>query len=94
MGSDPLALFIQGHWIEEVVDLAFAVAERILMDSYPVQQREMEIGQRRALFVLDVPPTPHAARRATRDQNGKVLMVVQTGVAHPASVQVDRVVEQ
>src|SRR5262245_66232348 len=54
----------------------------------------MEIGQRRALFVLDVPPTPHAARRSTRDQNRKVLVVVQTRVTHPASVQVDSVVQQ
>src|SRR5215813_13970615 len=64
------------------------------MDSRVIQQREMEIGQRRALFVLNVPPTLHAERSATRDQNGKVLMVVQTRVAHPAAVQVDGVVEQ
>ena len=54
----------------------------------------MEVGQRRAALVLDVPATPHAGRRAARDQNGKVLMVVHAGVAHPASVQVDRVIEQ
>ena len=54
----------------------------------------MEIGQGRAALVLDVPATPHAARGAARDQNGKVLMVVDTGVAHPASVQIDGVIEQ
>src|SRR5215510_12324260 len=64
------------------------------MDAHVVQQREMKIGQRCALFVLDVPPTPHPTRRATRDQNRQVLMVVQTRVAHSTSVQIDGVVEQ
>src|SRR5690349_13171295 len=64
------------------------------MDSHLIQQREMEIGERRALFVLDVPPAPHAARRSTSDQNRQVLMVVQTRIAHSTSVQIDGVVEQ
>ena len=61
-------------------DLALAVAELIQTDSHPVQQREVEIGQRHAFLVLDVPATPHAGRRATRDENWKVLMVVDAGV--------------
>ena len=47
------------------------------MNSHPIEQREMEIGQRRAIFALDVPATPHAARGATGDQNGQVVVVVR-----------------
>src|SRR5262245_36970720 len=54
----------------------------------------MEVGQRSSLFVLNVPPTSHATRSTTRDENRKVLVVVQARVAHPASVQIHGVVEQ
>src|SRR5713101_2918651 len=43
---------------------------------------------------MDVPATPHAARGPACNQNWKILMIVQAGVAHPASVQVNGVVEQ
>src|SRR6266850_8283438 len=64
------------------------------MHSRPVEQREVEIGQRRAILVPDVPATLYAARGATRDENWKVLMVVNTGIAQPASVHVDGIIEQ
>src|SRR5437867_11401308 len=59
-----------------------------------IEQREVEVCQRAALLVPDVTATLHAGPSATRDQNWKVLMVVNTGVAQPASVQVHRVIEQ
>src|SRR5438034_9002488 len=64
------------------------------MDPHAVEQSEVQVCQRRAVLVPDVTATPHAGRGATRDQNWKVLMVVNTGVAQPASVQVHRVIEQ
>src|SRR5437667_6645678 len=64
------------------------------MHPHAIEQREVEICQRRAILVPDVTATPHSGRSATRDQNWKVLMVVNTGVAQPASVQVHRVIEQ
>src|SRR5712691_7224807 len=64
------------------------------MNSCTVEQCEVEISQRRSILVPDVPASLHAARSATRDQNRKVLMIVNTGVAQPASVQVDGVIEQ
>src|SRR6266516_243133 len=64
------------------------------MDPHAVEQREVEVCQRSAILVPDVTATPHAGRSATSDQNWKVLVVVNTGVAQPASVQVHRVIEQ
>src|SRR5437773_12086955 len=64
------------------------------MHPHAIEQREVEIRQRRAIRVPDVTATPHSGRSATRDQNWKVLMVVNTGVAQPASVQVHRVIKQ
>ena len=39
---------------EQLVDLAMAVGERIEADADFVEQRQMQIGQRRRLLVLDV----------------------------------------
>src|SRR5439155_1106642 len=50
--------------------------------------------QRCSILVTDMTATLHAGRSTIRDQNWKVLMVVNTGVAQPASVQVHRVIEQ
>ena len=54
----------------------------------------MEIREGCPILVLDVPPTSQAGCGAACDQNREVHVVVQAGVAHPASVQVDRIVEQ
>src|SRR5436309_15062153 len=64
------------------------------MPPHAIEQREVESCQRRAILVPDVTATPHSGRSATRDQNWTVLMVVNTGVAQPASVQVHRVIKQ
>src|SRR5437773_11139965 len=64
------------------------------MNAHAVEQREVEIRQCCWILIPDVPAPPHAARGATRDQNRKVLMVVNTGIAQPASIQVNGVIEQ
>ena len=63
-------------------------------DADAVQQRHVEIRQGRPVLVFDVPPTLQAGRGAAGDQNREVHVVVQTRVAHPASVQEHGVVEQ
>src|SRR5437660_1331439 len=64
------------------------------MHTHAIEQREVEICQRCSILVTDMTATLHAGRSTARDQNWKVLMVVNTGVAQPASVQVHRVIEQ
>ena len=64
------------------------------MHAGPVQQRQVQIRQRCPILIPDVLPASQAGRRATRDQNREVHVVVQTRVTHPAPVQVDRIVEQ
>src|SRR5256885_819544 len=79
---------------EEVFNLSVAVAEFIQTYADPVQQREVEVRQRRAVLVRDVAATTQSGRRAARDQDGKIFVVVHAGVAHPAAIQVDRVIEE
>src|SRR5262249_10292207 len=41
--------------LEEVFDFSRAVTERIQMNAYAIEQREVEVGQVRSLLVPDVP---------------------------------------
>src|SRR5215813_8352564 len=41
--TDGEPLLLERHWIEEVVDLAVAVAEPVHLNSHSVQQRQVEI---------------------------------------------------
>src|ERR671924_261578 len=82
-------LTLERDRLEQVFDLAVAVPELVQPDPDPIEQREMEVGERRAGLVLDMTATLHSARRSTRDQNRQVVMVVDAGVAQSASVQVD-----
>src|SRR5688572_2496963 len=54
----------------------------------------MEVGQRRTLVVLDMPPTLQASRGTACNQDRKVLVIVEAGIPHSASIQVHRMVEQ
>src|SRR5262245_47078771 len=80
--------------IEEIFDLALAVSKLVQPDPDSIEEREMEVCQRRAGLVPDVMAALHPARRSTRDQNGQIVVVVDAGVTQSASVQVDGVVEQ
>ena len=80
--------------IEEVFDLSRAVHERIQVNANAIEQREMEVGQRRSLVVPDMPAASQAGCGAARDQDWKVFVIVKAGVTHAAAVQVDRVIEE
>ena len=54
----------------------------------------MQVRQRRSLFVFDMPAALQAGRGAACDQDRKILVIVQAGIAHPASVQADGVIEE
>src|SRR5258706_9227234 len=64
------------------------------MDANAIEQREVEVGQRRSLLILDMPAALKAGCGAACNQNRKVFVIVKAGITHAAAVQVDRVIEQ
>src|SRR5262245_54608023 len=80
--------------LEKAFDFSSAVHERIHVHSNPIEQREVEVGQRRSLFIPYVPPALQTGSRSARDKDGKVIVIVKAGIAHAAAVQINRVVQQ
>src|ERR1051325_9032839 len=80
--------------LEQVFDFAVAVPKRIQMNSNTIEQGEVEVGQRRSLFVLYVPAALQSGCSAARDQDRQVLVIVKAGITHAAAIQVDRVIEE
>src|SRR2546425_12891511 len=65
------------------------------MNANAIEKREVEVGQRRPrLLVPDVAAALQAGRSAAGNQDRKVLVTVQAGIAHAAAVQIDRVIEE
>ena len=64
------------------------------MNANAIEQREVQVGQRRSLLVPDVPAALQAGCGAACDQDRKVFVIVKAGIAHAAAVQVDRVIEE
>src|SRR5882672_10870163 len=64
------------------------------MDADAIEQRQVNIGQRHGLVVLEMPAAPQARRGTARDKDWKVLVIVQAGIAHAAAVQIDGVIEE
>ena len=58
------------------------------MDPDFVQQREVQIRQRRRFRVADVLAAAHAARRPAGNEDRQVGVVMYVRVPHPASVEV------
>src|SRR5688572_14918599 len=80
--------------LEEIFDPTAAVSELVQPDPDPIEQREMEVGQRCAGLVPDMAAALHPARSPARDENGQVVMIVDAGVTQSASIQVNGVVEE
>src|SRR5688572_28204982 len=57
---------------EQFIDLAVAVGERVETHADLVQQRQMQIGQRRSLVVADMPPAAHLSGGAASDDDRQV----------------------
>ena len=54
----------------------------------------MKIGQGRWLLKLDVATAFHSARRAARNQNRQVAVVMHIGIPHAAPIKVERMIQQ
>ena len=80
--------------LKQLIHLAPAVGERVEPDAHLVEQRQVQVGQRRRLGEADVAAASHSARGAAGDEDRQVVVVVQVGVAHAAAVQEERMVQQ
>ena len=59
-----------------------------------VQQRQVQVGERRRVVEADVPSTLELRAAAARDHDRQVRVIVDVGVAHAAAQQVQRVIQQ
>ena len=64
------------------------------MDANLVEQRHMEICQWSRLVIFDVTGSLHLSSSAACNDNRQPGMVVAVGIAHAASVEIKRMVEQ
>src|SRR4051812_30757956 len=79
---------------KQFINLPLAVGKGIHADTDTLEQRHVQIGERRGLGILDVPSALDAGSSATRDEDREVHVIVNVGVAHAAAIEVQRVVEQ
>ena len=73
---------------------ARAVDEAVEANAHAVEQREVQVRQRRLLRIPDVIAALDAADAAARDDDRQVAMIVDVRIAHAAAEQVRRVIEQ
>ena len=64
------------------------------MDAHFVEQRQVEIGQRRRFGVFEVAPAFYPGGRTASDKDWQIRMVVHVGVANAAAIKIKRMVEQ
>src|SRR5262249_24603381 len=74
------------------VDSSRTVAEFVGWDAGLVEQRDHQIRERRLQLGMTI--TLELSRGSADEQNRQVLMGVLVAVAHPASIQEHRVIEQ
>src|SRR5580765_242315 len=64
------------------------------MDADAIEQRQVKVGQGHGFVVLEMPSALQARGGTARDKDWKVLVIVQAGIAHAASVQINGVIEE
>src|SRR2546423_15452896 len=79
---------------EQFIHFAAAIGKRLKLNSGFVEQRQMEIGQRRRFGVLDMASAFHSSSQPARDQDWEIGMVVDVGIADPAAIKVKRMIEE
>lgn len=84
----------QAHRLEYFARPTRAVGEAVQVHADVIQQRQVQVGQRRSLVVLDMPPTLDLSGSAAGNSDRQVGVVVYIRVAHAAPQQIGRVVEQ
>src|SRR5213078_4162061 len=80
--------------LEQFVNSAVAVGKRVEVDADFVEERQVEVGERSRLVILDVTPALHPACRAADDKDRQVRVVMDVGIADAAAVKVKRLVQQ
>ena len=63
------------------------------MNADTIQQCQVKIGQGRWLLVPNMPATLQSGSGAARDEDRKVIVVVEARIAHAAAIQINRMVE-
>src|SRR5687768_14587037 len=79
---------------QQLINLPLAVGERVEADTGPFEQREVQIRQRRGLRVLQVTGALEPVGATPGDQDRQVHMIVDVGIAHPAPVQIERMIQE
>src|SRR5262249_54121673 len=80
--------------LKQLIPLPLAIAERVKPHSHFVEQRQVQVGQRRRFGEADVPAALHLPGGAAGDEDRKVVVGMPVGVAHAAAVQQERVVQE
>src|SRR5207248_4016556 len=76
-------------------DHAGAVSEALRLEARLVQQREVQIGNRRAFGQLDLPSAALERAGAAADQDGRQrIIAVQVAVGHVGAVEQHGVIQQ
>src|SRR5688572_3368951 len=64
------------------------------MDANAIEQRDMQVGERRPFPGSDVSTALQAGGGAARDQDRQILVIMKAGVTHAAAVQIERMIEE
>src|SRR4051812_3658804 len=82
------AFNIQQLQREQFIDLTLTIGKRVHPHTDALEQRQVEIRQRRGFRVLDVPPACNTGGAAPGDQNREIYVIVDVGIAHAAAVEI------
>src|SRR3984957_8274454 len=78
----------------DIGDLAGAVPEALRLQTRLVQQREVQIGNRRAFGQLDLPSTLERAGGAADQESRQRIIAVQVAVGHVGAVEQHGVIQE
>ena len=82
------------HTEVETVEPPRAIAVRFDRHAHPVEQGQVEIGQRRLVGIPDMTSGINASTTTTGKENWQIFVVVLVAVTDPASVHNHAVVQQ
>src|SRR6185437_5160623 len=85
---------IRGFALKQLIHLPPAIAKRVEPHAHLVEQRQVQVGQRRWFGEADVPAALHPAGGTAGDKDRQIVVVVPVGVTHTAAVQQQRMVQE
>ena len=86
--------FLNRRHFEQLIHLAVAVREFVERHTDFIEQRQVEVRERRGLRIFEMAIAFQSRGRAAGDNNGKIRVIVNVRIPDAAAVEEQRMIQQ